>query len=125
MATVTPTIVTIGDGRENVLQVTWVLTTANDTGIAVGPELVQHTDMTWHATGTWGGATAAVQGSNTNTDGLFASMKNAAGAAAITWTADGSPATQIERPFYVRPKLTTGGAGASVTVVLCARRNRK
>lgn len=103
---------------------TWVLTTADPTGDAVGAEISQHTDLCWHATGTWGGATAAIQGSNTNTDGLFGAVTNAAGAAAITWTADGAPKQQIEKPLFVRPKLTTVGVGATVTVTLFARRNR-
>ena len=102
---------------------TWVLTTADPTGTAVGPEVIQHVDMCWHAIGTWGGATAAIQGSNRNTDAEFGAMTNASGGAAITWTADGAPKQQVEKPAFVRPKLTTAGPGASVTVTLLARRN--
>lgn len=123
MALVTPTSQAV-DGYGNAVLYTWVLTTADHTGVAIGPEVVQHTDLCWHASGTWGGATAAAQGSNTNTDGLFGPVKNAAGGSAITFTADaGSPANQIEKPMFVRPKLTTAGTGASVTVTLLARRN--
>lgn len=123
MALVTPTSSDLGDGYGNTRTYTWVLTSADTTGVAVGPELAQYTDLCWQATGTWGGATAAIQGSNTNTDALYGAMTNVSGGAAITWTADGAPKQSIEKPAYVRPKLTTAGAGATVTVVLFARRN--
>ena len=127
MALVTPTVESVGDGYGNVVRVTWVLTTADHTGLAVGPELVQHADLCWSFSGTWGGATAAAQCANTNTDGLFGAATNASGGSAITATSDatGTPKQQVERPFYLRPKLTTAGTGASVTVVLCARRNQR
>lgn len=125
MALVTPTITDIGDGRGGTKLITWVLTTADTTGVAVGPELGQHSDLCWQASGTWGGATAAVQGSNTDSDALFGAMTNASGGSAITWTSDGAPKQSIEKPAYVRPKLTTGGAGASVTVTLFARKSQQ
>lgn len=100
--------------------VTWALTTADPTG--VGVEIPEWADRTIQFTGTWGGATAAFQGSNIDTDGLYGNLSNAAGAAAITKTADGAPIAVIELPRYVRPKLTTVGAGASVTATLMLRR---
>lgn len=121
--TVAHTEADTGDGYGGSRLYTWVLTTANPTGAALGPEAAQYTDLCWHATGTWGGATAAIQGSNTDTDGLYGAMSNASGGAAITWTADGAPKQSIEKPAFVRPKLTTVGVGATVTVVLFARRN--
>lgn len=123
MALVTPTVTDVGDGYGHSKLASWTLTTADHTGVALGPEIAQHTDLCWHATGTWGGATAAIQGSNTNTDGLFGAMTNVSGGSAITWTADGAPKQSIEKPAYVRPKLTTAGAGATVVVTLFARRN--
>lgn len=123
MAIVTPTQQNVGDGYSGGILYTWVLTSTDTTGKAVGPEISQHTDRCWQATGTWGGATAAVQGSNTDTDALYAAISNASGGAAITWSADGACKNQIESALYVRPKLTTAGAGASVTVTLFARRN--
>jgi hypothetical protein len=112
-----------GDGYSGSILYTWVLTTANPTGAAVGPEIAQHTDLCWQATGTWGGATAAIQGSNTDVDANYGAVTNASGGAAITYTADGAPKQQIEKPAFVRPKLTTAGTAASVTVTLFARRN--
>lgn len=122
MAIVVPTIVE--HARGDTVIATWVLTTADTTGAALGEAFFQHADRCWHATGTWGGATAAVQGSNTDTDAVYGAMTNASGGAAITWTVDGAPKQQLEGPLYVRPKLTTAGAGATVTVVMVGRRNR-
>lgn len=122
MAVVTPTIVE--HARGDTVIATWVLTTADTTGVALGEAFIQHADRCWHASGTWGGATAAIQGSNTDTDALYGALTNASGGAAITWTDDGAPKQSIENPLFVRPKLTTAGVGATVTVVLVARRNR-
>ena len=123
--TVAHTEANTGDGYSGSILYTWVLTTANPTGAALGPEIAQMTDLCWHAIGGagWGGATAAIQGSNTDTDANYGAMTNASGGAAITWTADGAPKQSIEKPAFVRPKLTTAGTAASVTVTLFARCN--
>lgn len=113
----------VGDGYSGAILYTWLLTTANPIGVAVGPEIIQHTDLCWHAVGTWGGATAAIEGSNTDVTANYGAMTNASGGTAITWTANGAPKQQIERPAFVRPNLTTVGVGATVTVTLLARRN--
>lgn len=107
------------DQDRSIMVVTWVLTTADPTGDAY--QIPEWIDKTWSATGTFGGATVEVQGSNTLPDADFIVMSNAAGGAILTFTALGCK-TMIEGPRYVRPKLTTVGAGASITVTLCARR---
>jgi hypothetical protein len=116
MATPTPTVTDLGT---DAVLVTWALTTADHTGAAIGPEITsQYKNVTWHSNGTWGGATAAAEGSNTNTAAHFGAIKNADGGAAITYTADaGSPATQAATPAYLRARLSTVGAGAAVNVV--------
>jgi hypothetical protein len=124
MALVTPTQQDVGDGYGGGILFTWVLTTADHTGKALGAEIVQHSDMCWHAIGTWGGATAAIEGSNTDTNANYGAMTNAAGGSAITWTADGAPKQSNEKPVFVRPRLSTVGVGASVTVTMLARRNQ-
>lgn len=74
---------------------------------------------TWQASGTWGGATLAFEGSN---DGAtWFALTNAAGGAAATLTANGGLSTN-ELPLYVRPNLTTVGSGASLTVTCLMRR---
>lgn len=102
---------------------TWLLTTADPTGDAV--EMPEWADRTWQfgkSGDTLGGSVMTVQGANTNTDADFFGLSNAAGAAALTFNAIPSVKTVIELPRFMRPKLTTPGAGASVTVILVARR---
>ena len=109
----------VGTRDGSVRTATWTLTTADPTGTAI--EMPEWADRTWTASGTFGGATVAVQGANENTDALFADLSNAAGATALTFTALGCKAC-IELPLYARPKLTTVGAGATITVKVTMRR---
>jgi hypothetical protein len=119
MATVTPTFSNdVGAADRSTVLVTWALTTANADGSPL--EYTEFADKTWTAFGTWGGATLTLQGSNDGTN--WFSLTNAAGGTAATFTADGGKAV-IETPRYVRPNLTTVGVGATVSVVLCARRH--
>ena len=118
MATVTPTYngsVSSQDG--SVVQWTWTLTTANTDGAPF--EYTEYADVCFTATGTWGGATMTIEGSNDAS--TFMALSNAAGGTAATATAN-KAVTIIERPRYMRPNLTTAGTGASVTVICTARR---
>ena len=109
----------VGSKDGSVKVVTWTLTTADPTGTAI--EFPEWADRTWTVSGTFGGATCSIEGANANTDALFTTLSNAAGGAALTFTALGTK-TQIELPLYNRPKLTTVGVGASLTVTMCMRR---
>lgn len=101
------------------MQYVWPITTANPDGTPI--EWVQWADRCFTASGTWGGATLTIQGSN---DGVvWLPLSNAAGGTAATFTADGLKSI-IELPRYVRPNLTVAGAGATVTVTLLARRQQ-
>lgn len=118
MATVTPTISRdVGERDGSSTMYTWALVTANVDGAPL--EHSEWADRTWTATGTWGGATLSFEGSNDGTN--YITLTTAAGDAA-TLTADGCK-TITETPRYVRPKLTTAGVGAAVTVILFARRH--
>lgn len=119
MATVTPTLPesAIGDGSVKVFN--WALTTANNDGAPV--RLPEWADLTWLASGTWGGATLKFQGSADGTNFVTTGLSNAAGGTEASVSAD-KVVTTIERPLFVRPILTTAGSGATVTVQLCARR---
>lgn len=120
MATVTPTVATFDEQDQTAKLFTWVLTSTNSDGT---PMLwFQWADLCWQASGTWGGATLALEGSNNGT--VWFPLSNAAGGAAATFTADGGK-TVIERPVYVRPNLTTVGAGATITVTCAARRSQQ
>ncbi len=126
MATAQFTITRIGTGAQMAIKVTWAALTQAD---AIGrdlshediPDIGFFSDWTWHATGTWNGATVSVQGSNN--DSVYGDLTNGFTGAAISWTADGSPKTQGERPLYVRPAATSAGASTSVVCVLVMRRN--
>lgn len=118
MSSVTPTSNRdIGSGDGSVVLFNWALTTANTDGLPF--EFTEYADVCFSATGTWGGATMAVEGSN---DGAtWVGLNNAAGGAAATATAN-KIMTIIERPRYIRPNLTTAGTGAAVTVIATLRR---
>ena len=107
-----------GDQDGSTKKVTWTLTTADHTGTAV--KLPEWADRTIQFGGTWGGATAIVEGSQDNV--LFGGLSNAAGGAAISKTADAGPVSIIELPIYMRPRLSVVGAGATVTATLLLRR---
>jgi len=60
MATVTPTVTRgLGDGDGSLIQYQWTLTSANSDG--AGIQCPEWADVTWVATGTWGGATLKPQ----------------------------------------------------------------
>lgn len=105
-----------GDG--SMVRAVWTLTSADNTGTPI--KLPEWADRSIQFGGTWGGATAIVEGSN---DGvLYGGLSNAAGGAAISKTADAGPVSIIELPLYMRPRLSVVGAGATVTVTLLLRR---
>lgn len=109
----------VGSGDRSVVQFTWTLTSTNADGAAF--DFAEHADVTWVATGTWGGATLKIQGSADNSTFVTTGLSNAAGGAEATASAD-KVFTIIERPRFIRPILTTVGAGATITVTALARR---
>jgi hypothetical protein len=121
MATVSPSFSrSVGENQDgSVLQFQWTLTTANADGAPF--QIPENADVTWVATGTWGGATLKVQGSADGTTFVATGLSNAAGGAEATAAAD-KVFTTIECPRYIRPILTTPGTGATVTVTAVARR---
>ena len=120
MATVNPTQPesASGDGSVKVFQ--WTLTSTNVDGAPM--KLPEYVDITWTATGTWGGATLKTQGSADGSTFVTTGLSNAAGGSEATASAD-KIFTTIERPLFVRPILTTAGSGATVVVTAVCRRN--
>ena len=117
MATVNPTI-TYPDS--NTVKFVWALTTADADGAPIDGKWLQYCDRTVYLLGTWGGATAAVQGG----DGVtYLSLTDPQGNA-ISKTADAIERVD-ELPEFTRPNLTTPGTGAAVTCTLIARRAGK
>jgi hypothetical protein len=117
---VNPTVQNVSKRDDSVKLATWNLTTATPDGEWI--ELDEWADRTWQATGTFGGATVAFQGSN---DGVNAfPLTNVASGSALTLTTTGGAAT-IELPRYVRPNLTVVGVGAIIAVTLLLRRQKR
>lgn len=107
MATVSGSTVIDNDHQ---VAVTWSLGNA-DTGV---PSAISRwADRTVHVTGTFGGATVTMQGSNDNTN--WATLNDTSGSA-LTFTATGMKLIG-ENPIYIRA-ITAGGAGTAVVVVV-------
>jgi hypothetical protein len=114
----------VSTSDRSVVMVTWVLTTADAEGTPFeGPEWA---DRTWQfgKTGdTLGGADGMIVGSHFATPlADFAQLSNAVGGVPIAFNALGSVKTVVELSRFMRPRLGTTGAGASITVVMLARR---
>ena len=118
MATPSGTQTPIGAEDSSVYLVTWILTTADHTGASL--QMTEWADRTVHAqSSAWGGATLAIEGSNDGANWL--PLKSVADVTAIALTADGM-ALLLELPRYIRPRLTTVGAAATVNVMIAIRR---
>lgn len=92
---------------------TWSNMTTGDVGEPI--ILTKFNDRTIHATGTFGGATVTLEGSNDGVEFLpmrdvFNAVVSASSAKLITLT---------EVPLYVRPAIT-GGVGTSINLIVCA-----
>lgn len=74
-------------------------------------------EITVHVTGTFGGATVSVKGSNTDSDGV--TLLRMSGASATATTED--LFSLLDRPLYITP-THSGGSSESVTVRVVVRR---
>lgn len=115
MAVPNPTITDVS-GNGNVKLFSWALTTANHTGAAFS--WTEWADRTATFTGTWGGATAVLEGSNDGS--TWITLADPQGNA-ISKTADAIEAI-LEMPVFVRPRLSVVGAGATITVAIACRK---
>lgn len=107
----------VGPRDGSMVLITWPLTTADHTGNSF--EFSNFADRTWQASGTFGDATLAFEGSNDGTN--WFALTNVASGSAATLTAAGGLST-IELPRYGRPRLSTVGSGASIAVSMLGRR---
>lgn len=118
MAVINPTSADVG-GDGNARLWTWALTTADHTG--AGIEQIQAVDLCWQATGDFGGTgVVSAEGSNDGTN--WFALTNASGGSAATFSAAGGKQT-VERPRFVRARLSTVGTAATPSVTLMARKN--
>src|SRR2546427_513372 len=112
---------TVSEFPEGVRVVKWVLTTADPTGTAY---MAGHkSDKSVHvlASSTFGGATVAVQGSNESDTATPTNMVTlhdpSHGAGGLSFAASALEQV-LENTWWIAPKLTTVGAGATITVEL-------
>ncbi len=108
----------IGEGDGSSKLIAW---TGGATADGAGPavEFPEWADNCVQIIGTIGGATVVIEGSNDGTN--YNTLNNAQGAA-LSFTALTDAMKQIvERPRFIRPKIT-GGAASGIGVYLLMRR---
>lgn len=106
---------TLAEKYGNTNLASWTLTTADHTGSdVVRPG---QSDRTVHVFGTFGGATVVIEGS---LDGVNFATLHDQGGVALSFTSAGIFAVS-ENIFAIRPRLSSVGSGANVTVNLLSR----
>lgn len=119
MATAVPTVKPNNElpaPKGAILHASWALTTANADGRGV--PVAGFKNFNWQAIlGNLGGSVLSFEGSNDGTN--WYPLTKVGGSTAATLTASGGAETN-EHPLYVRPNLSTPGAGAVWTVTLVA-----
>ena len=116
MASPEATIVDVG-GNFKTKMFTYAMTTADHTSVAF--EWCNYADRSVTLIGTWGGATAVIEGSNDGSN--FIALADPQGGA-ISKPGDSIEAI-LELTRYVRVRLSTVGAGATITVSFLCRKN--
>lgn len=112
MSNITPTVVKDSSPSGNVWIATWAVMGNADTGLPVS--MGGASDRSVQVTGTFGGATVTVQGSNDGTN--YFTLADPQGNA-LTWTSANRLEAILELTRYIRA-ITSGGTGTSVTVDL-------
>src|SRR2546428_6835467 len=106
---VTPTFNnSIDQADGSLLLVTWVLTTANPTGLAIQlPEWADKTVTYFESGDANDTQVCTIQGANADVDANYAACNKADGGTILTMTG-GAPIVHgiIENPVFIRPKLT-------------------
>ncbi len=112
MATVNPTLSHRGGDTD---VATFALTSTNRDGAPIPVE--RKKEIYASVTGTWGGATVVMQGSNDGSN--WFTLDDRAGVA-VSLTADGASAV-ADLPLLIRPYLSVAGAGADLTAIVVTR----
>jgi len=114
MATITST--TDRNTSAGSIIVTWAAMANADTGTAF--QVPSAANLTFQHSGTFGGATIVLQGSNDGTS--WATLTQTGGSnVAFSYTTAGIHCP-VEMPVYVRP-VTSGGTGTAIDAVLVCR----
>ena len=98
--------------RDDAIVTTWAALAGTDNGSPF--RVPSSADLTFQVTGTFGGATCTLQGSNDGTNWHTLTAKSGTSGMAYTSAAVHSC---NETPLFVRPNIT-GGTGSSITVTL-------
>lgn len=118
MALVTPTVSDV-TGNGDVFLFTWDLTTADHTGAAVKWSSWADRSVMF-TSAAWGGATAAIEGSNDLT--TWVGLADPQGTAIAKTT--NAIEVVLELTHSMQPRLTTVGTDAAVRVTLMCRKNQ-
>lgn len=119
MATVKPTITFIGN---DTVKFAWNLTQANAVGYPVGPNHADYADRSVQVTGTFGGATVVLQGSNDGEATLY-TLDDPQGNDLSFSAAGGKGVSEV--PELTRPFISAGASGTTdLTIYLTCRRSR-
>lgn len=121
MATINPAITKdVGGGDGSIVLATWAhLVAASLAGAPI--EMPQHSDVCVQViANTAGGATCVVEGSNDGTN--YGTLYNAQGSA-LSFTATGAPKQLMERPRFIRPRISGGGGTEDWTIVMLLQRH--
>jgi len=113
MATISPVDASLGPGLETV---TWSTLTENDTAASYEPGSLKPLAGSIQVTGTFGGSTVVLQGSNDNTN--FVDLNDTNGTA-ISLTAAGA-AEFSTAMAYIRPSAS-GGTSQDLDIVISMR----
>ncbi len=112
MATPNGTVTNVsGDG--SVIKVTWTLTTADNTGSPF--DCSEYYYKTVQVSGTFGAATAILEGSCDNSTNFFTLTNKAATALGLTVASAGDCDGLVQS---IRPRLSVVGVGATVVVTV-------
>lgn len=112
MAAIKPTLVQIGRQDESCYRATWANVTENDSCVAL--EMPNLNDKSVAITGSFGGATLSVAGSND--DGANFWPLRSPDSVVISMTSAGLKAI-LENPQQIKPVMT-GGTAQSVTITM-------
>jgi len=104
------TVIGNTNGDPNGVTASWTLGNA-DTGVAAN--IRRYADRTVQVSGTFGGATVIIQGSNDNS--TWFTLNDNTGAA-LSFVANGLK-VMLENPSYIRP-VSSGGAGSTIVVIV-------
>lgn len=121
MATIAPVVNNkVGDSGYSVSLYTWTsLISGSLTGAPV--EMPEWSDNCAQVVAnTTGGATCVIEGSNDGTN--YGTLNDGQGNA-LSFTATGAPKQIVERPRYIRPKISGGSGTEDWTIILLLHRS--